>query len=182
MCRQFFLQTLVKLFTIISNTKSLKELHEFNLSLYGRAEGNWERRLDVWLGKFQQISSFHIVVHWLAVSLLICFPVYGYFVLNIMIPFFDLVIPFVDVTTVRGYFIMLAFQLVLCVVVVSIMYSVDYLFILTLFSGIAIMDLIEEDCKALTVAIENSNGTIVDVVRIEDLLTTAIRRNQFMRM
>lgn len=94
-----------------------------------------------------------------------------------MVPFFDLVIPFVDDTTVRGYFITLVFQLVLCIFVISIMYSVDYVFILTLFSGAAIIDLVEEDCKALTIAILNSSGT----KNINDLLIIAIRRNQSMR-
>ncbi|XP_037047175.1 putative odorant receptor 83c [Bradysia coprophila] len=172
-------QAVVKLTTIITNKSLIKQLNKLNLDLYGNVRGNWEKCLDKWLHRFKQVSTFHIIVHWVAAFLLLCFPLYGYFVLGVMVPFFELVIPFVDDTTIHGYFIALAFQLVLCVVVVSIMYSVDYIFILTLFTGTAIIDLVEEDCKALTFAIHNSIG--IGDHHINDLLTTAIKRNQFMR-
>lgn len=97
--------------------------------------------------------------------------------LDLLVPCFDVVLPFVDDNTVRGYFVTLVFQFVLCLYVISIMYSVDYVFILTLFTGAAIIDLVEEDCKALTFGVQNSIGTDA----ISDLLTTAIRRNQNMR-
>lgn len=148
------------------------------MNLYSSAKGNWEKCLHTWLHRFQQVSTLHISVHWIAAILLLLYPLYGYFVLDVMVPFFDLVIPFIDDTTTRGYFITLVFQFVLCVFVISIMYSVDYVFILTLFSGAAIIDLIEVDCKALTFAIHNSNRTVGD---INNLLITAIRRNQNMR-
>lgn len=177
---EFALQTTVKLSTFLSNIKLIKELHQFNLNLYGNARGDWQKCLDTWLRRFQQVSIFHISVHWLGTMLLVCYPLYGYFVLGVMVPFFDVVIPFVDDTTVIGYFITLVFQLTLSVFVISIMYSVDYMFILTLFTGAAIIDLIEEDCRVLTFAIQNSNGT-VDAGTISDLLIIAIRRNQNMR-
>lgn len=97
-----------------------------------------------------------------------------------MVPFFDLVMPFVDDTTVPGYFITLVFQFVLCIIVITIMYSVDYIFILTLFTGAAMIDLVEEDCKALTIAVHNSIVTL-NTNEISDLLKTAIQRNQSMR-
>lgn len=149
-----------------------------NLNLYGNAKGSWEECLNTWLHRFKQVSTFHIIVHWVAAFLLLCFPLYGYFVLGVMVPFFEMVIPFVDATTIHGYFIALAFQLALCIVVVSIMYSVDYIFILTLFTGTAIIDLVEEDCKALTFAIKNAISTADH--HIDDLLNTAIKRNQLM--
>lgn len=168
----------MKLTTLFTNVTLIKELNEFNLNLYSNARGNWQKCLHIWLLRFQQVSTLHISVHWIASILLLCYPLYGYFVLDEMVPFFEVVLPFIDDTTVHGYFVTLAFQFVLCIFVISIMYSVDYVFILTLFSGAALIDLIEEDCKAVTVAIHNSNGTLGDV---NDLLIIAIRRNQNMR-
>lgn len=156
-------------------------MNDINLILYRQAKGNWEKCLDTWLFRFERVSTLHISVHWVAVILLLCFPIYGYFVLGLMVPFFDLVIPFVDDTSVPGYFIQLIFQFVLCIFVISIMYSVDYVFILTLFSGAAIIDLVEVDCKALTFAIENSKSYVAKVGDVKYLLDTAIRRNQLMR-
>lgn len=98
-----------------------------------------------------------------------------------MVPFFDVIIPFIDDSSISGYFITLLFQLVLCIVVISIMYSVDYVFILTTFTGTAIIDLIEEDCKALTRAIHNSVGDLVENNVVNELLLVAVNRNQEMR-
>ncbi len=175
-------QCLVKLTTVFSNINAIKELNKFNQSLYSGAIGNWEKCLDTWLRRFKQVSTFHISVHWIAAIFLLCFPLYGYFVLDEMVPFFDLVIPFADESTARGYLVTLVFQFILCIYAISIMYSVDYVFILTLFSGAAIIDLVEQDCKALTIAIRNSIGGLADIGHINDLLIIAIRRNQFMRM
>lgn len=177
---EYSFQCIVKLTTFFSNVHIIKDLNEFNLTLYNNPIGNWKKCLDIWLYRFVKVSTLHISVHWISAILLLCYPLYGYFVLNEMVPFFDLVIPFVDDTTVRGYFLTLVFQFVLCIFVITIMYSVDYVFILTLFSGAALIDLVEEDCKALTTAIENSVGSVKTNI-INDLLKTAIRRNQSMR-
>ncbi|KAJ6649101.1 putative odorant receptor 83c [Pseudolycoriella hygida] len=173
-------QCVVKLTTFFSNTKLIKELNIVNLDLCGNTTGIWQDCLYVWFHKFEQISTLHVSVHWFGATLLLCYPLYGYFVLGEMVPFFDVVIPFVDDTTARGYIVTLLFQFVLCVFVISIMYNVDYLFLLTLFSGAAFIDLVEEDCKALSFTIVNSKRE-VNVSGIRDRLISAIRRNQGMR-